>query len=79
MDFIDKVIKELGFAKVELREDGNYDCYNLHPWWVDTYSREELEYELNNIGDAEVVVTQPHVQEYEFFADFIDELSERRS
>lgn len=46
MDFIDKVIEELGFAKVELREDGDYDCWNLHPWWVDTMTREELEWEM---------------------------------
>ena len=51
-NFIDTLYKELGFAKVELREDGNYDCWNLHPWWVDTYSREELESELNRAGDA---------------------------
>jgi hypothetical protein len=47
MDFIDKIIKELGFAKVELTEDGEYKCWNLHPWWVDTMTREELEWELD--------------------------------
>lgn len=48
MDFIETLYKEFGFAKVELTEDGEYRCWNLHPWWADVYSKEELEQELEN-------------------------------
>lgn len=48
MEFIELLEKELGFAKIEITEDGNFNCWNLHPWWMDTYSREELEWELAN-------------------------------
>jgi len=53
MDFIDKVTEaaeELGFTKIELRPDGDYDCWNFLLGQVDTYSKEELEWEMDNTG-----------------------------